>query len=50
MRRTNASRSTKVNMRGSVDMRLEVVTVPVSDVDRADRPDTQPNSCEGDTT
>jgi catechol 2,3-dioxygenase-like lactoylglutathione lyase family enzyme len=35
MRRTNSSRSTEVNMSGSVDMRLEVVTVPVSDVDRA---------------
>jgi catechol 2,3-dioxygenase-like lactoylglutathione lyase family enzyme len=31
----NVSRSTEANMSGSVDMRLEVVTVPVSDVDRA---------------
>jgi catechol 2,3-dioxygenase-like lactoylglutathione lyase family enzyme len=35
MRRVNISRSTEVRMSSTVDMRLEVVTVPVSDVDRA---------------
>jgi catechol 2,3-dioxygenase-like lactoylglutathione lyase family enzyme len=37
MHRIDISRSTGVNMSssGSVDMRLEVVTVPVTDVDRA---------------